>query len=1564
MTLVRWLHKTWNFLWKLVAVFSLILVLVGSLFFGIIQLKPTKIYITTRIEQNFSSKYQGVLTIGSLDGLMPLSFELKNVNLYPDSSSIIPVFHADSLSANLDILALFKNQFIINGLSIYSPQALIDNESNTSLFEALKKKRGLNIDSSTTEQPFLEIVAPRVSINNGRVVLRNVLPDDSKLHNGDSLTFNELNASMFFEYRKEQRFFDIDNLTFQSPEMNIEFAQIFGQVYNDNRFLEFNSFNFNTTGSSIKFSGEADGIDIFNDDIVGQLKESSIQLSLDELILTPERMAMFSDSLPELTQPVMLSFKAQGVPNSVGLEELSLQYGNSGFTAFGKIDNLLTPGEVEFDLGLRETLLEPNDILEWVPNVNTSQLNALSNTTFRADVKGNLEEVQGAVSGVSDRGKIEVAGNLGLAEKKYLNIQFITESLDLGGLLSEGIKSTDITSSGVLETIDYSDFQKIEKFEASVSKGQFSGVRFDSLFMVANTSGQTIFPEFNAWIDNSFIDGSGQITFTESAKDVQFSGSGIGIDLKNLSQIEQMADIIADIEYEIDLSIKSIDDFVGQVSIDIPFATSGTDTIPSHLVYADVSEAQNGDKLARITTSLADLNIQGEFFISEMKSLFSHWNSFFTKRISQEFFFDSVNSVSPVLGILRDQRFSVDLEVKDLSYLYYYFPTAEQISSQAELSTNISVDKERLLFSADLIDERLEYKDNMLDSIRTQFTGSFRYGNSLQEFSLFRIQASVGSLKSELLDAQGITFDSGLGQDSIDVSGKINKIGGNSTFSIASTGTFSDSSLSFFINDFKLGSEFYSWVSTGTPFISVTNEEKVIINNFTFNSEEQYLNIEGVFSSDNTDSVDYLIRNVDLGRISEMINGRVDFGGDLNGSFTTRSLTQLPTIEGDIDLNAFSLNQNIVGDLNIDSRFNQELNRFDTTIEVLTDSAKYPNYFIRNDRVGQNILIDGYVLAPSDGAFPETDSLFYFDLDFNAIDLWVIPFLAPKVFTEMSGIASGEGSIWGNLDDFDFSVDYMIGMDDAVYMKPKFLDTYYYGQGPVTFTKKDGLVFEDIYLIDPSGGMAILDGYYNFNGFQPRHSMDITIDTEEFQFLNNRFDPIVPFYGTAYGTGVVRLTGSNLNPVVTTIEPMLISDFSEIGLPLLEETEFDEDNKFIRFVETFDTYSADSLNQNRDIFDQASEVDISELTFNERFTLDLQFISEQSMTVRLIFDPVTGDIITTDGTGRLGIQLRDQELSIFGRFDIAGGNYQFVSGDIFARRFVLEPGGSIVWDGDPVGARLNLNAVYSARPNIQTLSTARSEINQDDAQRARVELVLNVGGSLESIENNFFFRLPNTIESRQNSTLSTQIAALNRNEDEKLLQATSFLLMGDFIPSNSTTDAATSLTDNFSSSAAVLNPLLSNQVISPLLSNQINSLLRSDLNSLDVDFNLNTYNQVDLGVALRLYNDKLILRRDGQITGAQSNIGDIGATYKINRTFSVTAFHRQDPTFSSFDGNQAAQQSQDINGLGVEAEFSFNTWNEFFRRLANPFRKIFKKKNKEEVIAGNEIPAGEKQRNE
>jgi hypothetical protein len=230
---------------------------------------------------------------------------------------------------------------------------------------------------------------------------------------------------------------------------------------------------------------------------------------------------------------------------------------------------------------------------------------------------------------------------------------------------------------------------------------------------------------------------------------------------------------------------------------------------------------------------------------------------------------------------------------------------------------------------------------------------------------------------------------------------------------------------------------------------------------------------------------------------------------------------------------------------------------------------------------------------------------------------------------------------------------------------------------------------------------------------------------------------------------------------------------------------------------------------------------------------------------------------------------------------------------------------------------------------------------QRNLQNIPVDLVLNITGTLSAINNEFYFRLPNTMDISQNVAIANRINQLNRDDEQKLLQATSLLLTGEFIPVSGDGGATEQpyLGDNLSGSSMVLNPLLSNQVFSPLLSNQINSLLNSDISSMDVDINLNAYNQVDLGIALRLYNNRLVLRREGQVTGPQSTLGDLGATYRINRRFSVKAFHRQDLTLSTI--TDAQTQIEYLNGAGVEARVQFNTWKGLTRRIFNQIRGLF-----------------------
>jgi hypothetical protein len=70
-------------------------------------------------------------------------------------------------------------------------------------------------------------------------------------------------------------------------------------------------------------------------------------------------------------------------------------------------------------------------------------------------------------------------------------------------------------------------------------------------------------------------------------------------------------------------------------------------------------------------------------------------------------------------------------------------------------------------------------------------------------------------------------------------------------------------------------------------------------------------------------------------------------------------------------------------------------------------------------------------------------------------------------------------------------------------------------------------------------------------------------------------------------------------------------------------------------------------------------------------------------------------------------------------------------------------------------------------------------------------------------------------------------------------------------------------------------------------------------------------------------------------------IGDLNATYRINRNLSVTAFHRQDQTLGSVRStNQNIDFTPSVDGVGLEARVQFNTWEQLSHKVQNFFRKL------------------------
>ncbi len=1535
MKYLRLVHKTWDYFWRVVIILSAITIILCGLLFGVLQLKSTKDFLASQAENTYSDQFNGILSIGSFDGLLPYDFNLQDIKVYADSSSAEPYIYLDSLTFGIDPFQLLQREVVVNNLNLTNPVI------NLEYFESLNlENRELNDEQGdSTSKKAIEFIVPALGITNGLIQIGSVQYADSNISLPDILVLENLDAQLYLDLNSTEQFLDIEKLDFDLRNSELGNINMNGQIFSDAQFLEFNAFKLSLEKSFIDFSFELGGLNIRDDSFYEMIEEASLNIDIDASYFEMDEIAKVYrvENLP--SSSIQVEFHGLGDIDSLDIERLNVVSDDHIVSVNGYINELNSEENLNYEFNIEQAHIEGNQLDFLNLNLTEEQKNSITDIQWSGSFGGSLNEIFGNLLLRSSRGQLGLTLNTEFDNDSFLNTDLEFDSLNISGLFPIQLDSTSINGSASL-SIDSKDLSKT----SGLATLKFSDVLVDDYFIdeiVAESEIKSGYfnPRLIARMGDSGLQLSSEIN---TQTDLNSYKLKIGIEKLNLAEFITVRGLEkTESNFTIDVTAygNSVSDLYGQLSIDADSSIVNGDTLEIHQLYFDLNSPEE-DRVLRLTSTPVDITLRGDINPVKIRQMMNHWNEYFIQRYKSELLFTENIPISEDSLNAEQLNIAYQIQSKDLNLINEYMPAFPEITSSASLIGNLNVDSKNLLFNLSLVDVFNTFDEVLVDSLVTQVTGNFRYNSELKDFSGLDFNTYIKNIEYGEYQAQGLNFELQLDNDSLFIFQSVDSLGIEANLYLEAQAKLIDSAHVLQLNDFQLGSDSYKWLNLNQPQISYTENKELIFDELQFINDQQLLRLNGVISSDVQDSMFYYIENIELEDLSAILNGRVQFAGLLNGNFSTRSLTRSPSIQGDINIDGFEIDEQVVGDIDISSVFNEPLNRFDTSINILTDSLKYPDYFIRNDRSGQNIEIAGYINAPDPITQEIPDSLYNFRLKFDDIDMWIFPIIAPKVFTEMEGRVTGSGYFKGNINDFDYRIGY--SATESIYIRPRFLDTYYYALGEITFSSENGLEFDDFFIIDPTGGVGTLNGTYNFNNFSKNHSIDLTLDLDAFHFLNNTFSIDQPFYGDAFGDGRIRMTGTSFEPVITTVGPLILTEGTYIGVPLLEETQIEQDRTFIRRVKSFENLEAQDGNTSS-AANRGSNLDPQELTFIERFTLDLQFETANSMNVDLIFDNVTGDVISTQGTGRLQITLEDQDLSMFGRYDIQSGNYNFVSGDIFTRRFLLNPGGSITWEGRPDDARLNLQAVYRSRPDIRTLSCAnQNRLNDPNElpQRRQVDLSLNIGGTISAIDNSFSFLLPNTIDNIQDNTLTTQLNALNGTEDEKLLQATSLLLTGRFVSICSSQEANSTLTEGLSGSSVVLNPLLSSQVISPLLSSQINSLLRSDVSSLDIDFNLNEFNQVDLGVALRLYNDKLIFRREGQLTGQQSNIGDIGATYRINQTISVTAFHRQDPSFGSGLSN-TTQQVQDINGLGIKAQIEFDKGNELFTKIGRFFGRLF-----------------------
>lgn len=679
---------------------------------------------------------------------------------------------------------------------------------------------------------------------------------------------------------------------------------------------------------------------------------------------------------------------------------------------------------------------------------------------------------------------------------------------------------------------------------------------------------------------------------------------------------------------------------------------------------------------------------------------------------------------------------------------------------------------------------------------------------------------------------------------------------------------------------------------------------RIEIRDFTVRSDGEMLNVYGVASRSRTDSLTVRMRNFNLApfmgfatRMGYSVNG---YG---NGEASMKAVLNRGELTADIDLDSLRVNGIRVAPLCIDSHWDFEQQR--------------ARVMIRNLGTGADI-VRGY--------YAPVSRRYYAEAKIDNLPMSLLDPILSGVVSDTEGKASASLEIMGQDRNAELS-----GSIDVT------------GLGTtVDFTRARYTVPEAKIRVEKNHLKASNARVYDSEGNSGLLTMDLSLEhlsniAYEMRLVPRRMIVLNTterdndlFYGKVYASGVATVRGSKkgttLDIVASTegnsqfFMPLSgKSDASNADFVIFEKPgmRIDSTNYLLRKKMMFER-------RNRGVPESASMMNINiELTANP------------NAEVQLVIDPTVGDIIKVRGDGTLNLNIvpRANIFDMYGDYTITEGSYLFTLQNIINKRFIIESGSTIQWVGEPMDARLNINAVYKLKASLQPLL---SSTTLDNITRAvPVECIINLSDRLTNPTVTFDIKVPNA-----DSEIRNAVANLLNNQQSIATQFMYLLVSGSFY-----SDSSTSSNIGANASATTGFELLSNQLSNWLSSDDYNIVLRyrprSELTSDEIDF----------GFSKSLVNDRLLVELEGNYlvdnkmaaNGNMSNfLGEAYITWLIDRNgnLKLRGFTQ---TIDRFDENQGLQET----GIGIYYKEDFDNWSDLKRRVKERFMSKRRREQRE-----------------
>jgi len=296
-------------------------------------------------------------------------------------------------------------------------------------------------------------------------------------------------------------------------------------------------------------------------------------------------------------------------------------------------------------------------------------------------------------------------------------------------------------------------------------------------------------------------------------------------------------------------------------------------------------------------------------------------------------------------------------------------------------------------------------------------------------------------------------------------------------------------------------------------------------------------------------------------------------------------------------------------------------------------------------------------------------------------------------------------------------------------------------------------------------------------------------------------------------------------------------------------------------------------------------------------------------------------------------------MKMFGTYAITEGRYEFNFRGVFPRTFTIDEGSKIVWNGDPLDAKLDVAAIYKVPnqlpllPLIQGLNVDPTEL-EEAKKKYDTYISLSLKNALSTPDITFDITQPNN--KAISSLAYEKLTQIRNNEIELVSQAGVLLLLGEFKGS-----AGLGTGSYERGGLATASDVISN-ALSSSLTNVFSEVTGLKNVSLNIDYktyslneNQSNINQFNVGISTKLFKERVVVDFGSNVDVDRNNITSKGtSTVNIGGDFKAQYLVTDDGRLrvNAFrTTNYNAEGENNIKGgMGLSYKKVFNSISDFF----------------------------------